>query len=106
MLKVGGENVDPMEVEGFLLDVAKDIEQIAVVGCPHERLSEVPVAYIKMRENAVISEMDVISLCKNKMASFKIPRRVFFVDEFPMTASGKIRKLDLREDAERRFLAD
>lgn len=102
MLKVGGENVDPMEVEGFLLDHPA-VFQVAVVGCPDERLSEVAVAYVQKTPGAKISEEEVIAYCRGKVASFKIPRHVVFIDEFPMTASGKIRKVELRADAKERF---
>ena len=98
MLKVGGENVDPMEVEGLLLQ-SEGVQQVAVVGYPDERLTEVPVAYVQKKEHAEIAEEDVIGYCKGKVASFKMPRHVLFIDEFPMTASGKIRKVELREDA-------
>ena len=98
MLKVGGENVDPMEVEGLLLQ-ADGIQQVAVVGYPDERLTEVPIAYVQQKPAASLTEDAVINYCKGKVASFKMPRRVLFIDEFPMTASGKIRKVELREDA-------
>lgn len=98
MLKVGGENVDPMEVEGLLLGF-DGVQQVAVVGYPDERLSEVAVAYIQRKEESSISGEEVIAFCKGKVASFKMPRHVLFLDEFPMTASGKIRKVALREDA-------
>ena len=104
MLKVGGENVDPMETEGFLL-AHPDIHQIAIVGYPDEKLAEVPVAFVERAPGTQISADEVIELCRGKVASFKIPRHIFFVDEFPMTASGKIRKVDLREQA-LRLLAD
>jgi fatty-acyl-CoA synthase len=102
MLKVGGENVDPMEVEGFLLD-NPGVHQVAVVGCPDARLEEVAVAYVQRAEGVYISAEEIIKFCRNKVASFKIPRHVVFVDDFPMTASGKIRKVDLRADALKRF---
>lgn len=98
MLKVGGENVDPMEVEGLLLGF-DGVQQVAVVGYPDERLSEVAVAYVQKKEGSSVSADDVIAFCKGKVASFKMPRHVLFLDEFPMTASGKIRKVALREDA-------
>ena len=98
MLKVGGENVDPMEVEGLLLEQA-GISQVAVVGLPDERLSEVAVAYVERSPGSQVSETDVLSFCRGKVASFKIPRHVVFIDKFPMTASGKIRKVELRADA-------
>lgn len=102
MLKVGGENVDPMEVEGLLLD-HPGVNQVAVVGCPDPKLTEVAVAYVEKKPGAEIGEADVIEFCRGKVASFKIPRHVAFIDEFPMTASGKIRKVELRADAAERF---
>jgi fatty-acyl-CoA synthase len=100
MLKVGGENVDPMEVEGFLLADPR-INHVAVVGVPDTRLTEVPVAFVIREGDAVLTEEDVIALCRGQLASFKIPRRVIFVDEFPMTGSRKIQKYLLRDEAER-----
>lgn len=104
MLKVGGENVDPMEVEGLLLDHPA-VFQVAVVGCPDEKLAEVAVAYVQRQPGAEIDEAGIIESCRGRVASFKIPRHVVFVDAFPMTASGKIRKVELRADAKERFAA-
>ncbi|MCB1738969.1 MAG: AMP-binding protein [Gammaproteobacteria bacterium] len=98
MLKVGGENVDPMEVEGLLLDHPA-VHQVAVVGLADQRLSEVPVAFVQRAPGAELSAQAVLDYCAGKVASFKRPRHVLFVDEFPMTASGKIRKVELRERA-------
>ena len=100
MLKVGGENVDPMEVEAFLLADPR-INHVAVVGLPDPRLAEVPVAFVIRETGAELNEQDVVGLCRGQLASFKIPRRVFFVDQFPMTGSGKIQKYLLREEAQR-----
>ncbi|HJL99182.1 MAG: class I adenylate-forming enzyme family protein [Acidimicrobiales bacterium] len=94
MLKVGGENVSPAEVEGYLLEV-DGVEEIAVVGYPDERLVEVPVAFV-VRSNDVSAE-DLLEKCQGRIASFKIPRHVIFIDEMPATPSGKIRKIELRE---------
>ena len=104
MLKVGGENVDPMEVEGLLLEHPK-VHQVAIVGLPDERLTEVPVAFVQLVPGAAFEADDVIGFCRGKVASFKIPCHVIFVDDFPMTASGKIRKVDLRDDAKRLLAA-
>jgi fatty-acyl-CoA synthase len=98
MLKVGGENVDPMEVEALLLQ-APGVSQVAVVSYPDERLTEVPVAFVQREDGHEIVETDIIGYCRGKVATFKIPRHVFFVEDFPMTASGKIRKVQLRERA-------
>ncbi|MEM7406488.1 MAG: AMP-binding protein [Pseudomonadota bacterium] len=104
MLKIGGENVDPTEVEELLLE-RDEVHQVAVVGLPDERLSEVAVAYVQATPGTNLTEATVIGFCRGQVASFKVPRHVVFVDEFPMTASGKIRKVDLREQAKRDLLA-
>ncbi len=100
MLKVGGENVDPMEVEGFLLEDPR-VNNVAIVGTPDSYLGEVPVAFVIREDGAVLSEADVVGLCRGQLASFKIPRRIYFVNQFPMTGSGKIQKYLLREEAQR-----
>ena len=105
MLKVGGENVDPTEVEELLLE-RKEVHQVAVVGVADERLGEVAVAFVQLAPSVECSAQHIIDLCRGEVASFKIPRFVAFVDEFPMTASGKIRKVDLRAEAARLFVAD
>jgi fatty-acyl-CoA synthase len=102
MLKVGGENVDPMETEALLLEHPA-VQQVAVVGLPDERLGEVAVAYVECRAGATIDAEDVLSHCRGKVASFKLPRHVVFIEAFPMTESGKIRKAELREDARKRL---
>jgi fatty-acyl-CoA synthase len=102
MLKVGGENVDPMETEGLLMEHLA-VQQVAVVGLPDERLGEVAVAYVERKAGATIDAEDVLSHCRGKVASFKVPRHVVFIEAFPMTESGKIRKAALREDARKRL---
>ena len=104
MLKVGGENVDPMETEGLLLEHPA-VQQVAVVGLPDERLGEVAVAYVERRQGLPLEADEVLGHCRGKIASFKLPRHVVFVEAFPMTESGKIRKAVLREDALERFAA-
>ena len=98
MLKVGGENVDPMEVEALLLQ-APGVSQVAVVSYPDERLTEVPVAFVQRTGEVEVAEDALVDYCRGKVATFKIPRHVLFVDELPMTASGKIRKVELRKSA-------
>lgn len=105
MLKVGGENVDPMEVEGYILGL-DGVQQISVVGVYDPRLGEVPIAYIQKKDNSSITKENIIEFCRNKLASYKIPKHIVFVDEYPMTASGKIRKVDLRQDAATRLSSD
>jgi fatty-acyl-CoA synthase len=102
MLKIGGENVDPMEVEAFLM-THPAINLAAVVSLSDARLSEVAVAFVRLEPGRAVTEADVIEYCRGKIASFKIPRRVAFIDDFPMTGSGKIQKVKLRDEAGRRF---
>jgi fatty-acyl-CoA synthase len=98
MLKIGGENVDPMEVEAYLMSHPA-IDLAAVVSYPDARLSEVGVAFVRCEPGATVTEADVIAHCRGRIASFKIPRHVHVVDDFPMTSSGKIQKVKLREEA-------
>jgi len=102
MLKIGGENVDPMETEGLLLDHPA-VHQIAIVSLPDPQLTEVPVAFIEKVPGADVTEEAIINYCRGKVASFKIPRHVQFVEDWSMTASGKIRKIELRETAKEIF---
>jgi fatty-acyl-CoA synthase len=102
MLKIGGENVDPLEVESYLLSHPA-ISAAAVVGLPDARLSEVAVAFIRLKPDQNLTEQEVAEHCRGKIASYKIPRHVLFVDEFPMTGSGKVQKVKLREAAGRRL---
>jgi fatty-acyl-CoA synthase len=102
MLKIGGENVDPMEVEAYLMGHPA-INLAAVVAYPDARLSEVGVAFVRLEPGQALTEDQVLAYCRGKIASFKIPRRVIFVDEYPMTSSGKIQKAKLREEALRKI---
>ena len=102
MLKIGGENVDPMEVEAFLMSLV-GINLAAVVSYPDARLSEVGVAFVKREPGHSVTDAEVLAQCRGRIASFKIPRHVVFVDDFPMTSSGKIQKVKLREEALRRL---
>ena len=102
MLKIGGENVDPLEVESYLLSHPA-INAAAVVGLPDARLSEVAVAFVRLNPGQTLTEQDVADHCRGKIASYKVPRHVLFVDEFPMTGSGKVQKVKLREEARRRL---
>jgi fatty-acyl-CoA synthase len=98
ILKVGGENVDPVEVEAFLLQHPA-IHQVKIVGVPDERLHEVGAACVVLHPGAHVTAAELIEFCRGKLASFKTPRHVLFVKEFPMTSSGKVQKFRLREVA-------
>jgi fatty-acyl-CoA synthase len=95
----GGENVYPREVEEFLHTHA-DIEDVQVIGVPDERYGEEICAWIKMRSGAApLDAAAVREFASGKLAHFKIPRYVMVVDAFPMTVTGKIRKVEMREDS-------
>ena len=98
MLKVGGENVDPTEVEAFLLEHPA-ISKAQVIGVPDPRLSEVACACVVVEPGQVITDADLDAYCRGKMASFKIPRHLLVVDDYPMTSSGKVQKYLLRQMA-------
>jgi fatty-acyl-CoA synthase len=98
MLKIGGENVDPMEVEAFLMNHPA-IKMAAVVGVPDARLSEVAAAFVQLEPGFTLTAREVIEHCRGRLASFKLPRHVAFVDELPMTSTGKVQKVKLRERA-------
>ena len=95
MLKVGGENVSPAEIEG-LIATMPGVEYVAIVGRQDARLSEVPVAFMVTSALGPKQAEQVIGHCKGKIASFKIPAEVYFVDALPMTPTGKIQKELLR----------
>ena len=99
IIKVGGENVDPTEVEDFLLQHPA-VSEVAVVSCPDEVLTEVGVAFIVPRpEQRPPDTADIAAFCKGKIAGYKIPRRVEIVEALPVTGSGKVQKFKLREQA-------
>jgi fatty-acyl-CoA synthase len=102
MIKVGGENVDPTEVESYL-GTYPGVSQAAVVGYPDARLGEVGVAFIQTVPAADVAPDGLIAFCRGRIASFKIPRHVFVVDELPMTSSGKVQKARLRDAARERL---
>jgi fatty-acyl-CoA synthase len=98
LLKVGGENVDPAEVEKFLLGHPA-IDQAQVVGVPDPLLSEVACACVVLTPDQQVNQQDLEAFCRGRLASFKIPRYTVIMDEFPMTSSGKVQKYLLREMA-------
>ena len=98
MLKVGGENVAPAEVEAYMRTFP-EIADAAVVAYPDPRLTEVPIAFVILKAGASVSGEELVTRMKHRIASFKIPRHVIFVEAFPMTSSGKIRKIELRAQA-------
>ena len=96
MIIRGGENIYPKEVEDFLYNMP-GIRDVQVVGVPSKRYGEQPAVFIILKENASVTQDDVQDFCRGKIAWYKIPKYVAFVNEYPMTASGKIMKVKLRE---------
>jgi fatty-acyl-CoA synthase len=95
----GGENIYPREIEEFLY-AHPDIEDVQVIGVPDEKYGEELCAWVKLRDGAEPLDADKVrEFCTGKLAHFKIPRYVMLVDEFPMTVTGKIRKIQMREEA-------
>jgi fatty-acyl-CoA synthase len=95
LLKVGGENIAAAEIEGFLVQhPAVHIAQ--VVGAPDARYTEVPAAFVELKPGARTTERELIDFCVGQISTFKVPRYVRFVDEWPMSGT-KIKKVSLRE---------
>jgi fatty-acyl-CoA synthase len=91
----GGENIYPREVEEFLFRHPA-IEDVQVVGIPDSRYGEELCAWIKLRAGTTASADDIAAFCRGQIAHYKIPRHIRFVDEFPMTVTGKIQKFVIR----------
>jgi fatty-acyl-CoA synthase len=97
MFIVGGANAYPAEIEVALSEL-DGVKQAYVVGVPDERLGEVGFAFVE-RARADLSEDEVVGFCRGRLADFKVPRFVHFVEEWPLTATGKIERFRLSEMA-------
>ena len=102
MIIRGGENIYPREIEEFLY-THPNISDVQVYGVPHEKYGEQVAAAIIPKRDATLTSEDVIEYCRENIASYKVPEYVDFVEEYPMTASGKIQKYKLREAAIERY---
>ena len=96
MIIRGGENVYPREVEEFLY-THPDIQEVQVFGVPDERFGEIVAAWIQLKDGASVSEDDIKNFCRDQITHFKVPARIRFVAEFPMTVTGKIQKFKMRD---------
>ncbi len=96
----GGENISPKEIEDFLYTY-KGVMDAQVIGVPSEKYGEEIMAWIKPKEGVTITEEEIRAFCKDRIAHYKVPKYWKFVSEFPMTISGKIRKVEMREIAAR-----
>lgn len=96
MIIRGGENVYPREIENFIYTMPQ-VEAVEVAAIPSPKYGEQVGAFIRLKKGAVLSEEDVTMFCRGKISRYKVPKYVFFVDGFPMTASGKIQKFKLKD---------
>ena len=96
MLIRGGENIFPREIEEFIYQHPA-VEQVEVIGVPDEKYGEQVCAWIKLREGASATAEEIRDFCKGKIAHFKVPYYIKFVDSFPMTITGKVQKYVMRE---------
>ena len=96
MIIRGGENIYPREIEEFLLAM-EGIRDVQVAGVASEKYGEEVAAFVIAKPGAILTEEDVRDFCRGKISRIKIPKYVFFVEDYPMTGSGKIMKYKLRE---------
>jgi fatty-acyl-CoA synthase len=96
MLIRGGENIYPREIEEFLYTHPK-VEEVEVIGVPDPKYGEEVCAWIKLREGEQATAEDIRGFCEGRIAHFKIPRYIKFVDAFPLTATGKVQKFVMRD---------
>ena len=96
MIIRGGENVYPREIEEFLY-THPAVSDVQVVGVPDARMGEEVLAWIQLKESETTTDRDIKDFCRGKIAKFKIPRYIKFVDSYPMTITGKIQKYKIRE---------
>ena len=98
MIIRGGENVSPREIEEFL-HTHPEVLEAQVIGVPSERYGEEVMAWVRLRPGASVTATGLDQFCQGQIAGFKVPRYWKFVDEFPMTVTGKIQKFRMREAA-------
>ena len=96
MIIRGGENVYPREIEEFLY-THPAISDVQIIGIPDEKYGEEIMAWIKLKDEVTADPEEIKEFCKGKIAHFKIPRYIRFTEDFPMTVTGKIRKVEMRK---------
>jgi len=96
MIIRGGENIYPCEIENYLYRMP-EIEDVQVVGVPSPKYGEQVGAFIILKKGTELTEADVKEFCRGKIAHYKVPKYILFLDKFPMTGSGKIQKFKLRD---------
>ncbi len=98
MIIRGGENIYPREVEEFIFKM-DGIQDVQVVGVPSAKFGEQVGAFVVRKEGYDFTEEDVRDFCRGKISNYKVPKYVAFIDKYPLTASGKVQKYKLRDQA-------
>ena len=98
MFQSGGFNCFPAEIENVIRD-HKAVKQVVVVGVPDARLGSVPLAFIQLVHERVVSKNEIVEWCRQKISNYKVPRYVEFLDELPLTDSGKLHRRALQDEA-------
>ncbi|MEO0524623.1 MAG: hypothetical protein AAF088_17055 [Pseudomonadota bacterium] len=96
MILVSGFNVSPNEIEDAI-SAMPEVVQVGVIGVPDDRSGEVPMAFV-VRGDETLTEDAVVETCRGSLTNYKIPKKVLFVSEVPMTLSGKVLRRQLREE--------
>ena len=96
MIISGGFNIYPREVEEVLYEHPKILEA-AVIGVPHQYKGEVVKAYVVLKKGEVLTKEEVIAFCEERLARYKVPKEVSFVDDLPKSMIGKVLRRELRE---------
>ena len=96
MLIRGGENIYPREIEEFLY-THPSVADAQVIGVPDIKYGEEIMAWVQLAPGESLTEDELKEFCRGKIAHFKVPRYITFVNEFPMTVTGKVRKIEMRE---------
>jgi long-chain acyl-CoA synthetase len=96
MIKSGGENVASVKIEETLL-AHPAVQNAAVVGLPHPQWGEAVSAFVKLKPGAQASEAEISEHCRKSLGGFQVPKMIRILDDMPMTATGKLRKVELRQ---------
>jgi len=97
MIITGGENVFPSEIESCILELSPEVREVCVAGLPDPVWGEMVVAAVVKRENSTLTENDIMAHCRERLGSFKKPKRVMFVDTLPVNGGGKVQRETVKE---------
>lgn len=100
MFQSGGFNCYPAEIENIIRD-HKAVKQVVVVGVPQARLGHVPMAFIQLVDKRVVSRKEIVEWCRQKISNYKVPRYIEFLDDMPLTDSGKLHRQALKDESKK-----